>query len=397
MRVAVNRITALRHKTGIGNYTDQLLAGFARLAPHDRFLAFPGPWTSAALQFGKRMRAGNGGPSSRSRWQTWKSRLSRNLAHVQFRLFDALHSYDLYHEPNFIPYPSRKPTIATIHDLSVMLHPQWHPPERVDFYRKHLDRALEQCQHFIAVSQFTRDEACKHLGIPAGQITCVLNGFPRPLRLASSEAAQQQRNAWGLPKSYLLYVGTLEPRKNLSMLLRAYGALPASLREKTPLVLAGGWGWNVEELYREFHDTARHRNVIHLGYVPDDRLAALYQGARALVYPSHYEGFGLPVLEMLAMGGAVLCSTAGALVELVGRDGIFVEPGDEAGWREALELLMTDEDWLARMRPPHAELYRGLTWEQTAAQTLDVYRRVLGFAEVESSAVTASIPYKLPR
>ena len=122
----------------------------------------------------------------------------------------------------------------------------------------------------------------------------------------------------GLPSRYFLYLGTIEPRKNLMTLLRAYVRLSAEVRERFPLVLAGGWGWNSADVAAFLHDEARHRGVIYSGYLPEEHLPAVLNGARALVYPSFYEGFGLPPVEMMACGGAVICSTAGALVETAG-------------------------------------------------------------------------------
>ncbi len=143
-------------------------------------------------------------------------------------------------------------------------------------------------------------------------------------------------------------------------------------------MLAGGWGWNVADLADYYQTTARHRGVRHLGYVPDSALPALYTGARALVFPSHYEGFGLPPLEMLACGGAVIASTAGAVAEVVGRQAHLVAAHDPPGWRQAMARIIDDDAW-------HTELCRGavasasaFTWARCADETLRVYRLVLG-------------------
>src|SRR5439155_17072924 len=139
------------------------------------------------------------------------------------------------------------------------------------------------------------------------------------------------RTELGLPLDYLLYVGTIEPRKNVLTLLRAYGELAPKLRRRCPLVLAGGWGWKSADVADYFRREAADKGVIHLGYTDDRHLPGLYAGARALVFPSFYEGFGLPPLEMLACGGAVLSSTAEALREVLGRHAHYVDPNDEGG------------------------------------------------------------------
>src|SRR5207253_4124222 len=127
-------------------------------------------------------------------------------------------------------------------------------------------------------------------------------------------------------------------------------ALPPKLRSSWPLLLVGGWGWNTRDIADYFHHEARHRGVIHLGYVKERYLAAVYSGARALVYPSLYEGFGLPPVEMMACGGAVLASTAGAVAEVVGPHAHLTDPHDLDGWRRALQRVLTDDDWWHGLR-----------------------------------------------
>jgi alpha-1,3-rhamnosyl/mannosyltransferase len=200
------------------------------------------------------------------------------------------------------------------------------------------------------------------------------------------DAVRQVRQRLRLPDRYLLHVGTLEPRKNLVMLMRAYGDLPAAVRESCPLVLAGGWGWNVGELAEHYQTTARHRGVRHLGYVTDTDLPALYNGATALVFPSHYEGFGLPPLEMMACGGAVIASTAGAVVEMVGRKACLLESDDLAGWRDAMHRVVVDEDWRDSLRRGTIEIARPFTWERCARETFEVYRAILGHEGIEAKA-----------
>jgi alpha-1,3-rhamnosyl/mannosyltransferase len=178
----------------------------------------------------------------------------------------------------------------------------------------------------------------------------------------------------GLPSRYLLYLGTIEPRKNILMLLRAYVSLPASLRSNWPLLLVGTWGWNAGDVAEYLHGEARHRGVIHVGYVQEHHLPALYSGARALLYPSWYEGFGLPPLEMMACGGAVLASTAGALVETVGRKAHLIDPRDEDGWRAAIARVVEHDDWWRSLRRGVRAIARPFTWERCAEETLEVYR-----------------------
>ena len=146
------------------------------------------------------------------------------------------------------------------------------------------------------------------------------------------------------------------------------------------VVSAGGWGWKSAEVASHFRQEAAGKGVMHLGYVDDCHLPGLYAGARALVFPSHYEGFGLPPLEMLAVGGAVIASTAEAHREVLGPHAHYVEPLDEAGWRDALARAIREPDWLAEVRRGGRERARRFTWEACAAGTAAVYRAVAGTA-----------------
>jgi alpha-1,3-rhamnosyl/mannosyltransferase len=295
-----------------------------------------------------------------------------------FHALCRLRQYDLYHEPNFLPLPGDTPTVVTLHDLSVVLHPQWHPAERVAFYERQFQRGLDRCVHVLAVSEFTRQEVIRHLGLPPQRVTRTYNGIRAGLRPLPEIEVELARTRLGLPPRYLLYVGTIEPRKNVLTLLRAYCSLPESFRRVYPLVLAGGWGWHVGEVAKYLDAEARHRGVLHLGYVPDEDLPWLYNGARALVYPSLYEGFGLPPVEMLACGGAVLASTAGAVAETVGGQAHLIEPLDLDGWRRALWRICADDDWWQELRTGAVEAARPYSWERCASETLRVYRTLGG-------------------
>src|SRR5439155_18612536 len=149
-------------------------------------------------------------------------------------------------------------------------------------------------------------------------------------------------------------------------LLRAYCDLPAGIRSRCPLLLVGGWGWNTGEIAEYLHERARHRGVVHVGYVPEEHLAAIYNGARALVYPSFYEGFGLPPAEMLACGGAVLASTAEAIAEVVGGQAQLIEPLHTERWRDAMRRVIEDDSWHAQLCRGTVDHARRFTWDACA-------------------------------
>lgn len=383
MRVVINQCVALGNRTGIGHYCSQLLRCLAGLTPHT-FTAFPG---GCLKHIGQKFlkHSGSGHPHASTKPKHFTRGLLRSAARFTlsrcFQAACAFRNYDLYHEPNYIPLPSDLPTVATVHDLSVLMHPEWHPPDRVAHFEKHFERALRQCQHVLAISEAGRQEIMDKLGIAPHEVTRTYMGIHPGLQALPADVVEAGLRSFGLRPGYLLFLGTIEPRKNLAMLLRAYCALPAPLRSAAPLVLAGRWGWQADEVAGLFDREARHRGVIHLGYVPDECLGILYNGARALVYPSLYEGFGLPPIEMMACGGAVLASTADALVETVGSKAHLIAASDLDGWRQGMARVIQDADWRDLLRQGVERVARKFTWEQCATDTLHAYGLACGQAD----------------
>jgi glycosyltransferase involved in cell wall biosynthesis len=402
MRVVLNEMSMLGPKTGIGHYVAELLRCLRLQTNGDEVVSYPLPGIRRLRSFSRRiLGTANGGDSVRGAEPSALDRLRGYVKHAvrlvgrrfnawAFRRACLRLGAEIYHEPNYIPLPSELPVVTTVCDLSVLLHPEWHPRDRVAYFEKHFRRAMDQTSHFIAISEFGRQEMIRTLGLAPERVTRTYMGIRPGLCPLSRRVVEPILQELGLPSRYLLYLGTLEPRKNLLVLLRAFCALPERLRLRCPLVLVGGWGWNTGELAAYLQQHARSRGVIHLGYVAEKHLAAIYNGARALVYPSLYEGFGLPPVEMLACGGAVLASTAGALVETVGTHAHLIEPDDLDGWRDGMARLLRDDDWCEALREGGVELASRFTWEQCAADTWCVYRKVAGLTATDSELPRAA-------
>jgi alpha-1,3-rhamnosyl/mannosyltransferase len=390
MRVLFNQWSTAGQRTGVGHVARQLTLHLAQ-DPAVDLTAYP---SERFLQWHRRLELLT---NLLQRWRRQSPGALHALAPLGFlrilsraprrayqRYLDRVHreiffgnQHDLYHEPNFIPFESSLPTITTLHDLSVLLHPEWHPATRVRAYEEHFPRSLEQSTHFITVSEFTRRQTIQHLGIAPERVTAIPNA-PRPeFRPLPESIVARLRQRLSLPPRYLLYVGTIEPRKNVLRLMQAYVALPPSVRRECPLLLAGQWGWNIPREREYFESTAKHGGVRHLGYVRDEDLPVLLNGARALVYPSVYEGFGLPPLEMLACGGAVLASKIPPITEVTGQQACLIDPGDTEGWRDALLQVVTDDDWHADLCSGAARFAERFNWHRAAAEHREVYHRVL--------------------
>jgi alpha-1,3-rhamnosyl/mannosyltransferase len=392
VRVIVNQLVAAGRQTGVGQYTSQLLR---RLRATDgvEVSEFPPAWLMRAGALVRRVRALFGkrgaappaaGAKARPSWRQRVAGLLRRagdrLMERRFRAACAGRRPDVYHEPNYIPLPCDLPTVVTVHDLSALLHPEWHPADRAAEFERRFRDGLRRADHVLTDSDFVRGEILSALHLRPDRVTRTYMGVRPDLRPVPAPEVAAGLQKLGLPPRYFLHLGTLEPRKNVLTLLRAYCGLPAALRERFPLVLVGGWGWNAADVADFLDREGRARGVLHLGYVADEHLPLLYNGARALVFPSLYEGFGLPPVEMLACGGAVLASTAGAVAETAGAAAHLLDPRDGDGWRDAMRRAAEDDDWWRSLRAGAVEAARPFTWERCADETLAVYRRVCGGA-----------------
>lgn len=235
----------------------------------------------------------------------------------------------IYHSPNFYLPPNLNRCVATFHDLSVFTSPEYHPKERIRFMQKELLLTIKRADMLITDSEFTRLELAEYFNLPLRQVHAAKLGRSDDFYPREAEELNPLLAPFGLKANhYSLFIGSIEPRKNIATLLDAYERLPLALRLAIPLVISGFKGWSSAELHQRF-ERAKNAGWLHyLGYTQSAILPCLFAGARSFLFPSLYEGFGLPVLEAMASGTPVVCSNTSSLPEVAGDCALMCAPKD---------------------------------------------------------------------
>lgn len=382
MRVLLNGLPMFRTRTGIGQYGAELLRALLASEQLEEIGVFTGfsivslrdgqpdaaASTAPALSRGLRNLPRLLGPLKRElldRWRAW--RVSRAMRQSRWNLF---------HETNFVGPRAPLPLVTTIHDLGHLRFPQFVPKDRLRWMRRGFDDTLARARAIVVDSEFTRRELLELCTrVDEGRIFVAHLGVDRARFQASTEEQRQEvRGRYGLPPQFVLYLGTLEPRKNPQGLLRAYARLPQELQHQFPLVLAGMSDGRNPQFQQDLANLTSRGVAFPVGYVAQSDVPLLMQSASVFCFPSFYEGFGLPPLEAAACGTPVLCSRAGSLPEVMGDAAEYVDPNSEDEIRLGLQRLLEDgslRQSLARRGPPRAARY---SWQDCARRTLAAYR-----------------------
>jgi len=283
----------------------------------------------------------------------------------------------VFHGPNYFLPPRTDMGVITVHDLSVFSFPETHPIERIRHFERDFAASLKRASHVITDSQVIKTEFVERFGWPLNKVTAVPLGVAASYVPQGEPACRAVLARHGLAYgAYVLCVSTMEPRKNVARLLDAWLALPAPSRRRFTLVLAGGTGWLSEALHARIRLAESQGGVRYLGFVPEADLPTLYAGARLFVYPSAYEGFGLPVLEAMAAGVPVVSSNRSCLPEVTAGAAALVDPDDIDSMALAIRQGLEDETWRANAVRHSLVVAARYTWDKCVAETCAVYRRV---------------------
>lgn len=328
---------------------------------------------------------GDGHPPDHPQFQVVRSRFStrhplRRIFWEQFIQPWTLRQLklDVYHALAFVaPTALNIPFVVTVYDLTFMRYPEALSRSRRFYLQLFTRQTCQRAACVIAISESTAQDIENLLEIPREKIIVAVPGVSQEFRPLDPDQVAAFRRDRGLAARFLLHVGTLEPRKNLSLLLRAYAALPNTLRKEVHLVLAGGKGWDYEGIFTTIQDYRLTDTVHFPGYVAQEELPLWYNAAEALVYPSLFEGWGLPVVEAMACGCPTLVSDISSLPEAAGGTGLRLPPHDISAWTDGLQLAITDQRWRDISRQAGMIRAKQFTWQATAEATIQAYRRAL--------------------
>lgn len=354
MRVAFDMSGTRGRATGIGMYTTDLIRALRAFAPEVEVVE---------LEDGE-----------------VDQRTDRRILREQLRLpaLAGAARADVLHLTGFAaPLRAPCPVVLTVHDLIGVLFPQNFPLASRLYWSRYLPFTLRGASQLIAGSEHTRQDIMRLARIPRERIAVVNHGVEERFRVIEDrDALEAVRRELKLPDRFVLFVGTLEPRKGVDTCIAAYSGIADRVTEE--LVIAGKRGWCWEQLLEQARASGAAERIHFLDYVPAAQLPALYNLAGAFVFPSRYEGFGLPLLEAMACGTPVISSNASSLPEVVGDAGVLVPPDDVPGWAQAVVELMQDAGRRDEFTRRGLERARAFSWQRAAEQTVEVYRKACG-------------------
>lgn len=388
MRILLNGAPMLGRLTGVGQYGLRLLEALAGLPPEagveeigvfngrdvvdlPSFLATVRQRPHAAARHERLKRF------IRSAWprcRDWADRWRRLRLASQTKAAN----WSVFHETNFVSPQFELPLVTTVHDMSYLRYPQFLPKDRLAWLRRRMGLTLSHSRVILTDSHFTRQELLELCpGVDPGRVVVTQLGVDLAYYADPTHQARvaDVRRRFGLPGNFVLYLGTLEPRKNLQGLIQAYQRLPRDLQHEYPLVLAGMAGWK-ERYFRGSLDELRALGVLHeIGYVDEADVPALMQAASVFCFPSLYEGFGLPPLEAAACGTPVLSSRAASLPEVLGDAAVYVDPHSPAEISAGLARMLDDEPLRNSLKAAGKARAALFPWANCARQTVAAYRQ----------------------
>ena len=373
MKIALNAMQVRAAKSGVGQYIAGLLPALAASSPADQLRVYCTPENVKNYRF----------PAPNLEAVVWglpESRRNLRLLNEYLRLHAELRreGFDLFHGlSNFLPPVKVCPYVVTIHDLSYYVHPQRCPFVRRHYWYAMTRRSVALADAIITDSHHSRRDIERFFPHAGARVRVVYPAAHPRFSAASSENDARDREMLGIKRPYVLYVGTLEPGKNVERIIRAFDSIAADHPDHE-LLLAGDKGWLFEGIFEAARRSAAAGRIRFLGHVPDEMVPSLMRGCDLFVFPSLYEGFGLPPLEAMACAAPVVTSTASSLPEVVGDAAMQVDPLNAQDLAQAMRQVLADPTLRADLKARGPERARRFSWQQAAAETRSVYLEVAG-------------------
>jgi alpha-1,3-rhamnosyl/mannosyltransferase len=370
MRILIDATPLLLRSAGVKNFVYYWLSNIRNQSLDDDISAFPFFGDLGRLDHEESI---SGKMATRARLKL-VSILNARENHILDLLLGR--RYDVFHASQQLRNPPRKcPFTATVYDMTCWLVPEMHTNANVAATKEYAERILRRANGLIAISECTRDDAVRILGLQEDSIQVIYPGVSEKYFQIKQEEVKKARQKYELSACYFLFVGCVEPRKNVAGILNAWGLLPPSMRGDCELIIAGPLGWEKTE------NTARvlagNDRVRYLGYVPEEDLPSLIAGATGLLYPSFYEGFGFPVAQAMAAGTPVITSNVSCLPEIAGDAALLVNPRNAGEISDAMRQIFSSSSLRTEMRTRGIQRARRFRWNECARQSLSFFQKVV--------------------
>lgn len=374
MKIAINTIPLLSPLTGVGSYTYHIIKSLQALDHTSRYTYFYGFFSEKFISYNRNVKVLYHLTESLKKITHGKTGLIRRIQEIVTQF--SRRTFDLYFEPNFIPINIKaRSVVVTIFDFSFTFYPDWHPDERIDYFEKNFWENIKKADKIIVISDYIKKEGI-HLGLPEEKLKTIHLGFDREVfKICQPKDLKVIQKQYSLPEHFILFVGSIEPRKNLVNLVRAYISLDEKVRKDVKLVLAGFKGWQNKEIMELLKKV--RSDVFYLGYLHDTELGKLYNLATLFVYPSFYEGFGLPPLEAMACGCPVVVSKTASLPEVCDKAALYVDPHNVNSIAEGMKKVLSDEGLKRSLIAKGLKRSKRFSWEQSAQEHLEVFEDVI--------------------
>jgi glycosyltransferase involved in cell wall biosynthesis len=372
MRIGIDGLPLTETLTGIGHYTFELAHHLALAAPSDQVEIVSPRAFLPAINSRSEL------PGNLLLTRTRTNPITRRWWSIGLPRYIRRYGIELFHGTNFeVPLERVCPTVLTIHDLSMLLHPETHEAKLVRRARSRLPLMARAATMIVTPTEIVRREVHEHFQIPLERIVAVPEAARSCFRRLNVDETTETRKRLGIREEFLLFVGTVEPRKNLMTLLRAFESVSRARQESLQLVIAGRSGWLVGDLLAEARRSPAAEKIIFTGYLSDEDLCALYSSCAVFVYPSIYEGFGLPPLEAMACGAPVIASRIPSIEEVVGTAARLVVPENVVELTAAILELLVSESLRQELRVAGTARASEVSWSLTASLTQRVYAQAI--------------------